>query len=86
MRTAIRRTNRAYRRIKLPHTQSEIVRDLMYSDHVLAPMRDLIGPNVRLHTTKLNMKKAGYGTAVEWHQDYAFYPHTNRNFTRSKAG
>jgi len=65
------------RRIKLPHTQSEVVRDLMYSDHVLAPVRDLIGPNVRLHTTKLNMKNAGYGAAVEWHQDYAFYPHTN---------
>tara|TARA_B110001450_G_C17514090_1_gene437677 strand:- start:287 stop:874 length:588 start_codon:yes stop_codon:yes gene_type:complete len=23
------------------------------------------------------MKSAGYGAAVEWHQDYAFYPHTN---------
>jgi ectoine hydroxylase-related dioxygenase (phytanoyl-CoA dioxygenase family) len=65
------------RRIKLPHTQSDIMRDLMYSDHVLAPARDLIGPDIRLHTTKLNMKHAGYGAAVEWHQDYAFYPHTN---------
>ncbi len=65
------------RRIKLPHTQSRVVRDLMYSDHVLAPVRDLIGADLRLHTTKLNMKKAGYGAAVEWHQDYAFYPHTN---------
>lgn len=65
------------RRIKLPHTISDVVRDLMYSDHVLAPARDLIGPDLRLHTTKLNMKSAGYGAAVEWHQDYAFYPHTN---------
>ena len=65
------------RRIKLPHTTSDIMRDLMYSDHVLAPIRDLIGPNLRLHTTKLNMKSAGYGAAVEWHQDFAFYPHTN---------
>ena len=65
------------RRIKLPHTQSDVMRDLMYSDHILAPARDLIGPNLRLHTSKLNMKKAGYGAAVEWHQDYAFYPHTN---------
>lgn len=65
------------RRIKLPHTQSEVMRELMYSDHILAPARDLIGPDLRLHTTKLNMKKAGYGAAVEWHQDYAFYPHTN---------
>ena len=23
------------------------------------------------------MKSAGYGAAVEWHQDYAFYPHSN---------
>ena len=65
------------RRIKLPHTISDPVRDLMFSDHILGPARDLIGPNLRLHTTKLNMKSAGYGAAVEWHQDYAFYPHTN---------
>ena len=65
------------RRIKLPHRISDVMRDLMYSDHILAPARDLIGPDLRLHTTKLNMKSAGYGAAVEWHQDYAFYPHTN---------
>lgn len=65
------------RRIKLPHKISDFVRKLMYSDHILAPARDLIGPDIRLHTTKLNMKSAGYGAAVEWHQDYAFYPHTN---------
>ena len=65
------------RRIKLPHTISDVDKELMYSDHVLAPARDLIGPDLRLHTTKLNMKSAGYGAAVEWHQDYAFYPHTN---------
>ena len=65
------------RRIKLPHTISEVMRDLMLSDHVLAPARDLIGPDLRLHTSKLNMKSAGFGAAVEWHQDFAFYPHTN---------
>lgn len=65
------------RRIKLPHLISDPIRELMFTDHVLAPARDLIGPNLRLHTTKLNMKSAGYGAAVEWHQDYAFYPHTN---------
>ncbi|NND20766.1 MAG: phytanoyl-CoA dioxygenase family protein [Silicimonas sp.] len=65
------------RRIKLPHRISPPIRELMLSDHILAPARDLIGPDLRLHTTKLNMKSAGYGAAVEWHQDYAFYPHTN---------
>ncbi len=65
------------RRIKLPHTLSPVFDDLMRSDHVLAPVRDLVGPDLRLHTTKLNMKSAQYGAAVEWHQDFAFYPHTN---------
>ncbi|KUF10317.1 phytanoyl-CoA dioxygenase family protein [Pseudoponticoccus marisrubri] len=65
------------RRVKLPHTQSQVIDDLMRSDHILAPVRDLIGPDLRLQTTKLNMKSAGYGAAVEWHQDWAFYPYTN---------
>ena len=37
----------------------------------------LIGPELRLHGSKLNMKSARYGSPVEWHQDWAFYPHTN---------
>lgn len=69
--------NPRVRRIKLPHTISDVFADLMRSDHVLAPVRDLIGKDLRLHTSKLNMKSAGYGAAVEWHQDWAFYPHTN---------
>ncbi len=60
------------RRIKLPHTQSDFVRDMLYSDAILAPVRDLIGANIRLHTTKLNMKSAGYGAPIDWHQDFAF--------------
>ena len=65
------------RRIKLPHMISDVIRDLMFSDAILAPVRDLIGPDLRLHTSKLNMKSANFGAAVEWHQDFAFYPHTN---------
>lgn len=67
------------RRIKFPHLISDVMNALMRSDHVLAPARDLVGPDIRLHTTKLNMKSAGGGAAVEWHQDFAFYPHTNDN-------
>lgn len=65
------------RRIKRPDLISPVVQDLLRSDTVLAPARDLLGPDIRLHTTKLNMKKAGYGAAIEWHQDFAFYPHSN---------
>lgn len=65
------------RRIKLPHRHLESCAALMRHESILAPVRDLIGPNLRLHTSKLNLKSAGYGAAVEWHQDWAFYPHTN---------
>ena len=37
----------------------------------------LLGPDVRLHGSKMNMKDPQYGSPVEWHQDWAFYPHTN---------
>ena len=65
------------RRVKRPDTQSDVFQELMLSDHILAPVRDLIGPDLRLQTSKLNMKSAGFGAAIEWHQDWAFYPQTN---------
>ena len=35
--------------------------------------------DISLKTSKLNTKAPGGGAAVEWHQDWAFYPHTNDN-------
>ena len=65
------------RRVKLPHKQGKVFDELMRSDAILAPVRDLIGPNLRLQNSKLNMKSARYGAPVDWHQDWAFYPYTN---------
>ena len=42
-------------------------------------MRPLLGPSIRLQTSKLNLKSAGYGAPVEWHQDWAYYPYTNQD-------
>ena len=36
-----------------------------------------LGENIRLHHSKINMKNPILGSSVEWHQDWAFYPHTN---------
>jgi ectoine hydroxylase-related dioxygenase (phytanoyl-CoA dioxygenase family) len=44
---------------------------------IVSILARLLGPNIRLYGGKLNMKSAGYGSPVEWHQDWAFYPHTN---------
>jgi ectoine hydroxylase-related dioxygenase (phytanoyl-CoA dioxygenase family) len=49
----------------------------MRSDAILDCVAPLIGPGVRFQGDKLNMKTAEVGSPVEWHQDFAFYPHTN---------
>jgi phytanoyl-CoA hydroxylase len=65
------------RRIKTPHLHHEIFRRLMRTPVMIEVLTQLLGPNVRLHGSKLNMKAPHYGSPVEWHQDWAFYPHTN---------
>lgn len=65
------------RRLKEPVDCDPFYWELLRSPGVINPVRQLIGPNLRLHGSKLNMKFAQYGAAVEWHQDWAFYPHTN---------
>ncbi|MEQ8369628.1 MAG: phytanoyl-CoA dioxygenase family protein [Alphaproteobacteria bacterium] len=65
------------RRLKRPDLVSPVFGDLVRHPRVLQILTGLLGPDVRLQTTKLNVKAAGYGAAVEWHQDWAFYPCTN---------
>ena len=65
------------RRIKTPHLHHTAYRALIDHKKVTEALSSLIGPNIRFDTAKLNMKSAGFGAAVEWHQDWAFYPHTN---------
>jgi ectoine hydroxylase-related dioxygenase (phytanoyl-CoA dioxygenase family) len=65
------------RRIKAPHLHHPDYARLVRHPGIIAVLRDLWGPDIRFDTAKLNMKSAGFGAAVEWHQDWAFYPHTN---------
>jgi ectoine hydroxylase-related dioxygenase (phytanoyl-CoA dioxygenase family) len=65
------------RRIKAAHKVHPAFDALVRSQPVLDILTKLIGPGLRLHGSKLNMKSAQYGSPVEWHQDWAFYPHTN---------
>ena len=38
---------------------------------------DLVGPDVKFHSCKVNYKHPGGGEVVKWHQDIQFWPHTN---------
>jgi phytanoyl-CoA hydroxylase len=64
------------RRIKTPHLHHAEYARAARHPRIVELLKDLWG-TVRFDTGKLNMKWAGYGAPVEWHQDWAFYPHTN---------
>lgn len=65
------------RRLKSPDNHDEAFAALRAQPKVAAILSKLWGTGVRFDKAKLNMKDAGGGAAVEWHQDWAFYPHTN---------
>jgi phytanoyl-CoA hydroxylase len=64
------------RRIKTPHLHHPEYARAAGHPKIVEVLKDLWG-TVRFDTGKLNMKSAGFGAPVEWHQDWAFYPHTN---------
>ena len=60
------------RRIKNPVALHPIYDRILRHNYILDSVTQLIGPNIRYDTSKLNMKSAGFGSPVEWHQDFAF--------------
>ena len=64
-------------RIKVPHKHSEVFGRAVRNPKMLRVLKILLGENVRFRNSKLNIKAARGGSAVGWHQDWAFYPHTN---------
>jgi len=65
------------RRIKTPHRFFPSFEKLYRDPRVVGIVQQLLGSEVRLHGSKINLKAPHYGSPVEWHQDWAFYPHTN---------
>ncbi len=68
------------RRIKHPYFAHPFYQAIAAYPPIMAALSTLIGDDIRLRTGgKINLKLAGDGAAVEWHQDWAFYPHTNQD-------
>lgn len=68
---------RVPRRIFNPYDQHEAFSDLAHDPRLVDKIESLIGPSFNLQHSKLNMKPARVGSVVEWHQDMAYFPHTN---------
>ena len=65
------------RRLKSPIEHHDVYMRTIKHDGILDIVAQLVGDGIRTNGNKLNMKSADYGSPVEWHQDWAFYPHTN---------
>lgn len=68
------------RRIKHPYFAHPFYQTIAAYPPIMSVLSKLIGDDIRLRTGgKINLKLAGDGAAVEWHQDWAFYPHSNQD-------
>jgi ectoine hydroxylase-related dioxygenase (phytanoyl-CoA dioxygenase family) len=67
----------ALRRINNPSDISEAYLDVMRHSRMTDMVADLIGPDVKFHHCKINLKLTGAKTEVLYHQDFAYTPHTN---------
>jgi ectoine hydroxylase-related dioxygenase (phytanoyl-CoA dioxygenase family) len=65
------------RRIKAPERHDPAYAAVLVDDGILEAVASLLGPAIRFWASKLNIKQAHGGQAVEWHQDWAFGPATN---------
>jgi phytanoyl-CoA hydroxylase len=65
------------RRIYEPCTHYPRFRAFSESTKLLDCVEQLLGPDLVLHYSKINMKPPAIGSVVEWHQDLSYYPLTN---------
>ena len=65
------------RRIFNPIAHHQAFYDLVFHPRIVDVVESLVGPDIQLHHTKLNMKPPSKDARFEWHQDFPFFPHTN---------
>ena len=65
------------RRLTMPYRHHPAYWKFTANSPITDVAADLLGPNVKVHHSKLNFKWADGGEEVKWHQDIPFYPHTN---------
>ncbi len=65
------------RRVAYLDDQDPVFWELCSQSILVDLAADLLGPDVTFRECMVNYKWARGGTEVKWHQDIAFYPHTN---------
>lgn len=68
---------RYVKRVFNPIARHDAFKKLVSHPGILDVVQELIGPDITLQQTKLNLKPPAEDARFEWHQDYPFFPHTN---------
>lgn len=71
--------NPRLRRLMKPAERHPAYAATLKNPRLLAILQQVLGPDVRLHGLKLNLKPGRGGEPIEWHQDWAYFPHTNND-------
>jgi ectoine hydroxylase-related dioxygenase (phytanoyl-CoA dioxygenase family) len=67
----------ALRRVNNPSDISAAYLEVVKNAAMVDMVADLIGPDVKFHHCKINVKLPGSKTEVGYHQDFPYTPHTN---------
>ena len=67
----------ALRRVNNPSEIDDAYMEVMRDSAMTDMVASLIGPDVKHHHCKINLKLPGSHTEVRYHQDFAYTPHTN---------
>jgi len=65
------------RRVRAAVDQHPVYWEFATSDVMTDIAADLVGPDVKFHSSKLNFKWPRGGDEVKWHQDIPAWPHTD---------
>lgn len=65
------------RRVANPVDVSEVFQRVLWDSPVTDMVAQLIGPSIKFHHCKLNIKLPKMDTVVYYHQDHSYDPHTN---------
>jgi ectoine hydroxylase-related dioxygenase (phytanoyl-CoA dioxygenase family) len=65
-------------RLQNPHRVDQVFSNILKDKKIIHIVNTLLGGSTRFHHSKLNFKPSTKkGGLIDWHQDWAFYPHTN---------
>lgn len=67
----------ALRRVNNPAEVSEAYAEATFDSAMVDRVADLIGPDLKFHHCKINVKLPGTHTKVDYHQDFSYTPHSN---------